>query len=182
VCSSTFTGYSGFSRFSDSVVDWRVSQAHSGQRSAVSVQPWTRQGCAARSNTSSLTAEGCPLMARPYYGWVLVVTLAVTAPTSWGVLYYAFAVFLAPMQESFGWSRAAMTGAFSVALLLSGLAGVPAGRWLDRHGPRALMAVGSVAAALLVLAWAAVRNLAMLYLVWAGIGVTMAAVLYEPAF
>ena len=119
---------------------------------------------------------------RVYYGWVLVLTLALTETTSWGVLYYAFTVFLAPMQQELGWSRGAMTGAFSLALLLSGVTAVPAGRWLDRHGPRLLMTVGSVAATLLVLAWAAVGNLAVFYLIWAGIGITMAAVLYEPAF
>jgi MFS family permease len=59
---------------------------------------------------------------------------------------------------------------------------MPVGRWLDRHGPRALMALGSCAATLLVLAWAVVHELTAFYLVWAGIGVTLAAVLYEPAF
>lgn len=119
---------------------------------------------------------------RVYYGWVLVVTLALTETISWGVLYYAFTVFLRPMQDELGWSRGAMTGAFSLALLLSGLAAIPAGRWLDRHGPRLLMTAGSVSATVLVLAWAGVRDLWSFYLIWAAIGVTMAAVLYEPAF
>jgi MFS family permease len=44
------------------------------------------------------------------------------------------------------------------------------------------MTVGSLAAAVLVLAWAGVHDLRAFYLVWAGIGVAMAAVLYEPAF
>ncbi len=122
------------------------------------------------------------LSRRVYYGWVLVVTLALTETTSWGVLYYAFTVFLKPMQMEFGWSRAAMTGAFSLALLLSGLAAVPAGRWLDRHGPRALMTAGSCCAVLLLLSWSRVQSLAALYVVFALIGLVMAAVLYEPAF
>ncbi|MFN8557771.1 MAG: MFS transporter [Dehalococcoidia bacterium] len=113
---------------------------------------------------------------------MLISTLSFTEITSWGVLYYAFTVFLAPMGADLGWSRAAMTGAFSLALLLSGLMAVPCGRWLDRHGPRLMMTAGSCAAALLVLAWANVTNLAVFYLVWAAIGVTMAFVLYEPAF
>jgi MFS family permease len=117
-----------------------------------------------------------------YYGWVMVLTLALTETTSWGILYYAFTVFLTPMQEELGWSRAAMTGAFSLALLLSGLAGIPVGRWLDWQGPRWLMTLGSCAATLLVLAWAGVQHLTMFYLIWAGIGLSMAAVLYEPAF
>lgn len=125
-----------------------------------------------------------PLHARPrlYYGWVLVGVLAVTETVSYGVLQYAFPVFLAPMEAELGWSRTAMTGAFSLASLVAGLAAVPAGRWVDRHGPRGLMAAGSVLAALLLLAWAAVDHLAVFYAVWAGLGVAMSAVLYEPAF
>jgi MFS family permease len=119
---------------------------------------------------------------RPYYGWVLVATLGVTEMTSWGVLYYAFTVFIDPLHAQFGWSRAALTGAFSLALVISGLAGVVVGRWLDHHGPRLLMTVDSAAAVLLIVAWAAVDSLLVFYLVWAAIGVVMAAVLYEPAF
>jgi MFS family permease len=123
-----------------------------------------------------------PGLRRIYYGWVLVFTLALTETTSWGILYYAFTVFLAPMQAELGWSRADLTGAFSMALLLSGLAGIPIGRWLDRHGPRLLMTLGSCAASLLVLAWAEVHSLTVFYLLWGGIGLTLAAILYEPAF
>ncbi|MCA1648068.1 MAG: MFS transporter, partial [Chloroflexi bacterium] len=50
------------------------------------------------------------------------------------------------------------------------------------HGPRLLMTLGSIGATLLVLAWSRVSSLDQLYLVWAGIGVTMAATLYDPAF
>jgi MFS family permease len=119
---------------------------------------------------------------RLYFGWVLAVTLGVTETVSWGVLNYAFTVFLAPMQAELGWSRAAISGAFSLALLLSGLAAIPVGWWLDRHGPRLLMTAGSCAATLLVLAWSGVRSLPVFYLLWAAIGLTMATVLYDPAF
>src|SRR5688500_10511936 len=64
-----------------------------------------------------------------YYGWVLVATLSVTETVSWGVLYYAFSVMLQPMQADLGWSRADLSGAFSLAVLLSGIAAVPVGRW-----------------------------------------------------
>jgi hypothetical protein len=37
-----------------------------------------------------------------YYGWTIVWTLAVTETVSWGILYYAFAVFLVPMQRDLG--------------------------------------------------------------------------------
>jgi MFS family permease len=124
---------------------------------------------------------GGPL-GRVYYGWVLVVMLGVTQTITWGILYYGFAVFLPAMEADLGWSRGAMTGAFSLATLLSGLCAAPVGRWLDAHGGRLLMTAGSVAAALLVLAWSRVTSLGQLYLLWVLIGITMSAVLYEPAF
>jgi MFS family permease len=117
-----------------------------------------------------------------YYGWVIVVALALTETISWGILFYTFAVVMPAMEAELGWSRVAMTGAFSLALLASGVAAPLVGRWLDRRGPRLLMTLGSIVATLLVVAWSAVEQLASFYLIWLGIGITMAAVLYEPAF
>jgi MFS family permease len=115
-------------------------------------------------------------------GWRLVGTLAVTETTAYGVLAYAFGVFLVPMHQDLGWSPTALTGAYSLAIVVSGVTAIPVGRWLDRHGARGLMTAGSAAATVLVLAWAQVTDLAAFYGIWVGIGVVMAAVLYEPAF
>ena len=117
-----------------------------------------------------------------YYGWRIAGTLAFTETVSWGVLYYAFAVFVVPIQEEMGWSPTAITGAYSLGLLVSALAAPLVGRWLDRHGPRALMTLGSTLGTVLLLAWASVEDLWVFYLVWVGIGLAMAATLYEPAF
>lgn len=117
-----------------------------------------------------------------YYGWVMLLALSFTQVTSWGILYYGFSIFLKPIGGDLHWSRAAMTGAFSLALATSGVAGLFVGRWLDRHGPRLLMTVGSCAATFLLLALAVVRNIVVFYLIWAAIGVAMAAIFYEPAF
>lgn len=112
-----------------------------------------------------------------YYGWRIVAVLAITETVSWGILYYAFAVFLLPMQHELGFTRTTMTGAYSLAVLLTGLVGVPLGRWIDRHGARASMTTGSLAGAGLVAAWSQVHTVLGLYLVFAGIGVASAAVL-----
>ncbi len=119
---------------------------------------------------------------RFYYGWAIVGTLAVTETVSWGVLFYAFSVFLVPMRTELGWSEATLTGAYSVALLISGLAAPLVGRWIDRNGPRVLMTCGSILGVLMVLAWSRVDRPVAWYVIWAGIGIAMAATLYEPAF
>lgn len=114
--------------------------------------------------------------------WAITGALSVTETVSYGVLYYAFAAFLVPMREDLGWSTAQLSGAFSLAILISAVAGIPVGRYLDRRGPRGLMTLGALAAALLTVAWSRVDGLVAFYAVWCGMGLVMAAVLYEAAF
>ena len=132
------------------------------------------------SSAARTIARGAPLWRTR--AWAITGALSITETVSYGILYYAFAAFLVPMHEDLGWSTAQLTGAFSIAILISALAGIPVGRYLDRHGPRGLMTLGAAAGALLILAWSRVEGLAAFYAVWVGIGFVMAAVLYEAAF
>ncbi len=79
-------------------------------------------------------------------------------------------------------STATVTGALTASVLAGAVVAVPVGRWLDRHGGRALMTTGSILATALVLAWSQVHTVAQLYPVLIGVGITAAMVLYEPAF
>ncbi|MGI8486621.1 MAG: MFS transporter, partial [Thermomicrobiales bacterium] len=117
-----------------------------------------------------------------YYGWRIASALSITETVSWGILYYAFSVFLVPMQQELGWSLATMTGAYSLALLISGVCAPLVGRWLDHHGPRALMTGGSIVGVVCIVAWSRAQTVPGFYLLWAGIGLAMSATLYEPAF
>lgn len=117
-----------------------------------------------------------------FYGWRIVGALAVTETISWGIVYYAFTVFITPMERELGWSRAELTGGFSLALLVMGAMAYPVGGWVDKHGARVLMTAGSVLATLLIVAWSRVTTLPAFYAIWAGLGMCAAAVLYEPAF
>lgn len=112
----------------------------------------------------------------------LVATLAVTQTIGYGVLSYAFPVLLAPIAADLHASTAAVTGAITLSILVGAAVAVPVGRWLDRHGGRALMVVGSVVGVLAVLAWAHVQTIGQLYVVFAVIGLAGAASLYEAAF
>ncbi|WP_338072542.1 MFS transporter, partial [Actinomadura geliboluensis] len=88
-----------------------------------------------------------------------LAALCVTEITSWGVLYYAFPVLAPAITRDTGWSTGAITAAFSAALIVAALGGIPLGRALDRRGPRALMTGGSALAVLSVLGLAAAPNL-----------------------
>ena len=127
----------------------------------------------------AVTAEPSRRLSRAH---AIVGALAITETVSWGILFYAFAVFLIPMADELGAGNAQIAGALSLAIAISGVAGIAVGRWIDHASPRPLMTLGSVAGAALVVAWSRVESLAALYAVWAAIGLVMAAVLYEPAF
>jgi MFS family permease len=112
----------------------------------------------------------------------MVWTMAVAQVISWGTLYYAFSLFVVPMQESLGWSRPLLNGALSLGLLSTGVVAFPVGAWIDRHGGRGVMTLASLLGGLLLLAWARVETPWAFYVIWSLIGASMAGVLYEPAF
>src|SRR5439155_5955133 len=58
------------------------------------------------------TARAAPWR-RVFYGWWMVAGLALTELVSWGVLVYAFSVFVVPMRAEFGWSTAQLNGAYT---------------------------------------------------------------------
>ena len=114
--------------------------------------------------------------------WRLAIAIGITQLISWGSVYYAFSLVISQLGQATGTDRTMVVGAFSMALLVSGLCSSPVGRWIDRHGGRGLMSAGSLAAALLLVALTQVTTTWQLYAVWMGLGAVMAANLYDPAF
>lgn len=109
------------------------------------------------------------------------IALAITQLISWGALYYAFAVVAPAMAGQSGWGITAVSGAFSVGLLSSGLSAPLVAAMLGRYGPRAVMTTGSLLQIVAMTLWAASSSVAMLYAAWILMGLAMAGTLYEPA-
>ena len=61
-----------------------------------------------------------------------------------GGFSYAWGVFIIPMEERFGWTKAEATLPFTVFVLIFALFMIPAGRLQDKIGPRRVSAVGAV--------------------------------------
>ncbi|RDI21478.1 MFS transporter [Lentzea flaviverrucosa] len=112
----------------------------------------------------------------------VLIVLCTTEIISWGVLYYAFPVLLPTISASTGWSLAAITAGFSASQVVAGLVGIPVGRLLDRHGPRAIMTTGSIVAVLALAALATADSLVWFTAAWLLAGVAMAGIFYAPAF
>jgi len=111
-----------------------------------------------------------------------VLPLALAQTIVWAAVYYSFAGLLPRWEADFGWSKGEITGAFTLALVLSGLAAPKFGGLIDRGHGRTLLVWGAVASALLLVGLSQVSSLIGFYAVWAALGLTMAATLYEPCF
>ena len=119
----------------------------------------------------------------PYYGWVLMVVLGITTIISYGATQYLFGVLVVPLDVTFHWGRASISGAYSLGLIVAGLLGVPIGYLVDRRGARLLMSVGSVLAGLALFGLARMDALWQFYLLWSGaLGLAMALTLYPVTF
>ena len=101
---------------------------------------------------------------------------------NWGVLFFAYGILLIPLQDAFDAPRWLIAGAFSTGLLVSAIAAPAVGRLADRGQGPVIMQAGGLLAAALLITWALVPSLTTTYLVWAALGLCMAAILYEPVF
>jgi sugar phosphate permease len=78
---------------------------------------------------------------RIYYGWIVVAVTAVTLIVAAGVRA-ASGVLIKPLEDDLGWTRASISLAISIGLILYGIAGPLGGTMLDRFGPRRVMLIG----------------------------------------
>jgi MFS family permease len=110
--------------------------------------------------------------------WALSLAQLIT----WGTVYYTFSLILGPVQAELGLSRAEASLAFALALLAEGLMAFAVGRWIDAGHERRVMVLGSLAAALGLLAHSQIQSVWSFYAVWVWLGMASAATVYTPAF
>jgi MFS family permease len=123
------------------------------------------------------------LAPKTFYGWYLVAGLGVTTIVSYGISQYLFGVLVVPIQHDLGWSRATISGAYSLGLVVSGVLGLGVGRLVDRYGARLLMSLGSVLGAASLVGLSRMTAVWQLYLLWAGcLALAMALTLYPVTF
>src|SRR3990172_4272677 len=109
-----------------------------------------------------------------FYGYVVVVAALCIMLATWGT-FFTFGVFFKPMLAEFGWSRAVISGSFSISMVTQSLVGVVAGGLTDRFGSRVLMILSGFLLAIgyvLMSQVGAIWQLYMVYGVVIGIGMS----------
>jgi MFS family permease len=85
---------------------------------------------------------------------LVILALGLTQNIGYGTLYYSFSILAPSMARDFSWSNEWIFGALSVALLIGGLTAPWTGRGIDRFGAGRILTIGSILAALALIACA----------------------------
>ncbi|MFH1488466.1 MAG: MFS transporter [Pseudomonadota bacterium] len=112
-----------------------------------------------------------------FYGYIVVAAAFIILTIAWGS-NRCFGVFLQPMIEELGWTRAGISGAFTLGMVIMGLAGILMGKATDRFGPRIvsvscglLLGIGYMLCAVVKVKW----HLYLFYGLIAGAGLSITA-------
>jgi sugar phosphate permease len=117
-------------------------------------------------------------MRKPHYAWIVLAITFVVLLTS-AAIRATPGVLMVPFENEFGWSRATISVAISTNLLLYGLMGPFSAGFINRYGPRRVMAVSSFMIGLGTLATIAMKQPWQLIALWGvlvGTGTGMVAV------
>jgi MFS family permease len=99
------------------------------------------------------------------YGYVIVAASAIFLLVGWGT-YFSYSIFFNPLLDEFGWSRAAISGAFSLGSFVTGVLGIAAGRITDRTGPRAVSIFGAVLLGISFIMLSFINSIWQIYLIY----------------
>jgi MFS family permease len=100
-----------------------------------------------------------------YYGYNILAAGFIMQGICYGAMF-SYGVFFKEFQTEFGWSRAMISGAASLAFFIGGAFGIPAGRLNDKIGPKSLSIVVSILFGLGYLLLSRLQTPWQLYLVY----------------
>ena len=99
-----------------------------------------------------------------FYGWIMVSAALFVNCLSSGPVWSGVGVWIKALELQFGWSRAQLTGAFSMAQLEGSIIGPLMGYLIDRLGSRRMVLIGMVITGLGFLLFSRTGNIFTFYL------------------
>jgi MFS family permease len=116
---------------------------------------------------------------RLFYGWVVVAVGVVVSCVGMGGVM-SLGVFLQPMADFLGWSRAGISTASTLAFLCMGLGGFLWGWLYDRYGARAVVLFGGLLQGLGLVTASRAQNLPVFLAVYGTAAGLAAGAVYVP--
>ncbi len=111
-----------------------------------------------------------------FYGYIVAAASLCVMAVTWGA-NRTFGIVLGPMLAEFSWTRAEISGAVTLNMIVMGTMALVAGRLTDRYGPRAIIMIGALFSGLSYIFASRITSLWQLYLFYgiiSGIGLSSA--------
>lgn len=131
----------------------------------------------------SAAHAGLPRMLRGrgvFYGWWVLAAITLVSFSRVAFFNPVLGVFVQPLEDEFGWSRATIAGALSVGTLVGAGVSPLVGPWVDRLGGRYFMAGGVAVGGVLLILLAFIDDAWQFYVLF-GAGRAVVTALLEIA-
>lgn len=116
---------------------------------------------------------------RIFYGWVVLAAAVALVTVGFGITF-SLAVFLKPLEEEFGWSRALIAGIALMNWLIFGACAFAWGTLSDRIGTRRVVAMGAGLLGAAMLLSSQVGTAWQLYAAFGVLGAAGSSAFYVP--
>ena len=113
---------------------------------------------------------------------LIVWPSAVAQTFVWAAMFYSFPALIVVWERDLGWSKTELTGAYTLALIVSALLAPSVGRLIDRGYARVIFSSCTLLGAAALFALSKVTQVWQFYAVWTLLGIAMAGTLYEACF
>ncbi|HLF70626.1 MAG TPA: MFS transporter [Dehalococcoidia bacterium] len=100
---------------------------------------------------------------RVYYGWWVLAVGTIGMALGSGLSMSSFGLYVAPLEQEFGWTRAEVSLGYSVSVLAGGLSAPLIGHWVDSRGARSAIVVGGLMVAVSFVLLAVTQSLWQFY-------------------
>ncbi len=112
----------------------------------------------------------------------IVFSFAIAETLVWAAYFYSFPAFLPIWEAELGFSKANLTGAFTLSLVVSAVLSPTVGRLIDKGYGRAIFAGGAALASAMLVLLSQATEIWQFYAIWFVIGVAMSGSLYDACF
>jgi sugar phosphate permease len=103
---------------------------------------------------------------RIFYGWWVIAAFVFALTISSGTGFYSFGVFMEPLREDFGWTKAQVTWIITIYWIVSGFSAPFVGKLIDKLGVRRIMLFTATLNGACLLALSSVNALWQFYLAY----------------
>ena len=102
-----------------------------------------------------------------FYGWWVVAACFVLCFLFAGAGFYSFSIFIKPLENAFGWDRAAISLTMSIHFIIGGLMGPFVGKLTQTYGPKKVMTLAAIGSGACFLLVSLTRSLWYFYVIYA---------------